>query len=218
MKILAISDIHSRIGNISAIADDIAKADVILIAGDITNFGTAKQAKEIIKKISKYNGNILAVPGNCDPPSVDKYLNDQGMSLHCNCVELDGIKFLGIGGVMAGPGFGLDEAGNDDFSIDLTALEATLKPTDTSILLTHQPPFGTKIDDTGSGHHAGNMAIRDFIARNRPVLAVSGHIHNALGTDVIDGTTLINPGPISRRTYGYITIGKTVSAEIRTIK
>ena len=218
MEILAISDIHNKLGNISAIADDIAKADVVLIAGDITNFGSVKQAKAIVTKISKYNSNILAVGGNCDSSSVEAYLSDHGMSLHCNCVELDGIKFLGVGGAMAGPGVGLDEFGDDDFSINLTALEGMLEPTDTSILVTHQPAFGTKIDDTGSGHHAGNLAVRDFIVRNHPILAVSGHVHNAFGTDVINSTTLINPGPISRRTYGYIKIGKTVSAEIRTIK
>lgn len=218
MEILAISDIHNRGGNISAIADDIAKADVVLIAGDITNFGTAKDAKEIINKISKYNSNILAVGGNCDPPSVDKFLNDNGMSLHCNCVEFDGIKFVGLGGAIAGPGFGLDEYEDDDFSIGLAALEKMLEPSDTSILVTHQPAFGTKVDDTGNGHHAGSVAVRDFIDRNHPIVAVSGHIHDAFGTDVIDGCTLVNPGPISRKTYGYITIGDTVSAEIRTIK
>jgi len=217
MEILVISDIHNRLGNISAISDDLAKADVVLIAGDITNFGSVKQAKKIITKISKYNGNILAVGGNCDPPSVEAYLNDQGMSLHCNCVELDGIKFVGLGGAIAGPGFGLDEFGDDDFSINLTALEATLKPDDRSILVTHQPAFGTKIDDSGDGHHAGSKAVRDFIDRNHPIVAVSGHIHNAFGTDVIGSTTLVNPGPISHRTYGYIKIGESVSVEIRTL-
>ncbi len=218
MEILAIADIHNRLGNIADIADDIAKADVVLIAGDITNFGKVKHAKKIITSISKYNSNILAVGGNCDPPSIDAYLSDHGMSLHCNCVELDGIKFVGVGGAIAGPGVGLDEFGDDDFSINLIALEEMLKPSDTSILVTHQPAFGTKIDDTGGGHHAGSIAVRDFINRNHPILAVSGHVHNAFGTDLINSTALINPGPISRRTYGYIKIGENVSAEIRTIK
>ena len=218
MEILVISDIHNRLGNISAISEDLAKSDVVLIAGDITNFGSAKQAKKTITKISKYNSNILAVGGNCDPPSVEAYLSDQGMSLHCNCVEVEGIKFVGLGGAIAGPGFGLDEFGDDDFSINLSALEATLKPEDRSILVTHQPAFGTKIDDSGDGHHAGSRAVRDFIDRNHPLVAVSGHIHNAFGTDVIGSTTIVNPGPISHRTYGYINIGESVSAEIRTIK
>lgn len=216
MEILAISDVHNKLGNISAIAEDIAKADLILIAGDITNFGTAKHAKKIITSISKYNSNILAVGGNCDPPSVDKYLTDQGMSLHCNCVEFGGIKFVGLGGAMPGRGFSLDEATEDEFSINLTALESMLSPSDTSILVTHQPAFGTRVDSAGDGHHAGNLGVRDFITRNKPILAVSGHIHDAFGTDMIGPTTLVNPGPISRHTYAYIKIGKTVSAEIRT--
>ena len=106
MEILAISDIHNKAGNLSAIADDIAKADVILIAGDITNFGTAKHAKNIITSISRYNSNILAVPGNCDQPSVDRYISDHGMSLDCNYIEQDGIKFVGVinylGNIIAG--------------------------------------------------------------------------------------------------------------------
>ena len=217
MEILAISDIHNKANNIDAIGDDLNIADVVVIAGDITNFGSAKHAKKIIEKISKYNSNILAVPGNCDPPSVEKYLNDNGMSLHCNCIELDGIKFVGLGGAVAGAGFGLDNVESDDFSIGLAALEAMLKPGDRSILVTHKPALGTSMDDTGGGHHAGSKAVRDFIDRNHPILAVSGHIHDAFGTDVIGSTTLVNPGPVSHRTYGYIKVGQSVSAEIRTI-
>jgi hypothetical protein len=216
MEILAISDIHNRLGNLSAIGDDLSKADVVLIAGDITNFGNVKHAKAIVTKISKYNNNILAVPGNCDPPSVETYLSDHGMSLHCNCVEFGGIKFVGVGGAIAGAGFGLDDIGSDDLSIGLVAIEGILKPDDRAVLVTHQPAFGTKIDDTGGGHHAGSKGVRDFIDRNHPILAVSGHIHNAFGTEVIGSTTLVNPGPISHRTYGYIKIGQSVSAEIRT--
>ena len=213
MDILAISDVHGRVGNISAISKELAKADLVLIAGDITNFGSGKQAKQVISEIQKYNSNILAVPGNCDPPSVDKYLTSKNFSLHCNCVDLDGIKFVGLGGsIPAG-----SSDGEENFSISLAALEKQLSPGDKSILVTHQPAHGTKVDSVDGSRHSGSMAIRDFIIKNQPILAVSGHIHEAIGTDTMGETTLINPGPLPRGTYGYITIDGNVNAEIRTI-
>jgi len=213
MDILAISDLHNKVGNISAISKELAKADIVLIAGDITNFGGGKHARQMISEIQKYNDNILAVPGNCDPPSVDKYLTSKNLSLHCNLVELDGIKFMGLGGSI--PTASPD--GEENFGISLAALEKQLSPGDRSILVTHQPAHGTKLDSVDGSRHSGCMAIRDFIVKNQPILAVSGHIHEAIGIDTIGQTTLINPGPISRGTYGYITIGDRVNAEIRAI-
>lgn len=211
MDILAISDLHGRVGNIAAISKELAKADIVLIAGDITNFGNSKQVRQIISEIQKYNDNILAVPGNCDPPPVDKYLTRKHLSLHCNLVQLDGIKFMGLGG-SASP------SGEENFAISLAALEEQLSPGDRSILLTHQPAHGTKLDSVDGCRHSGCMAIRNFITKNQPILAISGHIHDAIGIDTIGPTTLINPGPISRGTYAYITIDDNVNAEIRTIQ
>ena len=61
------------------------------------------------------------------------------------------------------------------------------------ILVTHAPPYKTKIDEIW-GEHAGNKSIRKFIEQTKPVLAVSGHLHECVGGDMIRKTRVINPG------------------------
>jgi len=44
------------------------------------------------------------------------------------------------------------------------------------------------------GEHAGNKSIRKFIERIKPVLAISGHLHECVGEDKIKETKVVNPG------------------------
>ena len=45
------------------------------------------------------------------------------------------------------------------------------------------------------------VAEGDIVDREQPLLAVSGHIHEATGTDQIDNCTLVNPGPFKLGDY-----------------
>jgi hypothetical protein len=73
------------------------------------------------------------------------------------------------------------------------------------IVVSHQPAFGTQVDSVG-GRNTGSPAIRKFIETHQPILAVSGHIHEAFGTDRIGRTTLINPGPLKEGRYAIVDI------------
>lgn len=44
--------------------------------------------------------------------------------------------------------------------------------------------------------------MRETIERNKPILSLSGHIHEARSIDEIGKTKVVNPGPISD---GYAT-------------
>ena len=63
MTIIILADIHSRIDHIGSIGAELKNADVIVIAGDITNIGDASEAERIISAIQAYNSNILAIGG-----------------------------------------------------------------------------------------------------------------------------------------------------------
>lgn len=218
MIIIALTDIHGKIDHLPAISDILQQADLVLIAGDITNFGGWNQAEQIISSISQYSKQILAVSGNCDSPSVEDYLNSEGINLHCNYVNIEGVNFAGIGGSLPCPGKTLNESPDKDFQIFLASMEAEVSSTDPFVLMTHQPAWGTKVDTVGQDQHTGSIAIRDFIEKNKPLLAISGHIHEAAGVDSIGDTVVINPGPFHLGRYAYIQIeGGTVSAEIRSV-
>lgn len=203
MVIIALADIHADLTHLPKIADQLATADLVLIAGDITQFGAWAEADGIITEIRQYNPNVLAVPGNCDRPGVNDYLTDQGISLDCNRISAAGIPFVGMGGSLPCHGSTPNEMPDDDFAISLTALEALLRSGDRFVLVTHEPPADTAID-LSDGEHIGSRAIRRFIEKNQPLLAVCGHTHQAPGTDRIGRTTLVNPGPLKDGRYAYI--------------
>ena len=74
MIILALSDIHDNLQGLEGISQDLTIADLVLLVGDLTDFGRREAASRVVSKVRKYNDRILAVPGNCDYPEVDAYL------------------------------------------------------------------------------------------------------------------------------------------------
>jgi putative phosphoesterase len=217
MNIIALSDIHGSLEYLPAIGKQLKKADLVMIAGDITHFGQWAQAEEIISQIRAYNQHVLAVPGNCDKFGVDEYLASERINLSRKCVEIGGITFCGLGGSLPCPGKTPNEFGEQVFTESLEELSPKENFAGNLVLMTHQPAVGTAVDSI-AGMHSGSAAVRDFIEKNKPVLAISGHIHEAIGTDNIGPTTLINPGPFSRGNFGCIELdGDNVKTSIHQL-
>ena len=67
-----------------------------------------------------------------------------------------------------------------------------------TVLVTHAPPYGTKLDNVHGGH-SGNKSIRKFIEKCQPCLLFCGHIHENSGKqDRIKKTVVVNPGPFGK--------------------
>ena len=217
MVIIALADIHANLTHLDQIADQLTATDLVLLAGDITQFGEWREAEAIISEIRKYNRNVLAVPGNCDRPSVNDYLTDQGISLDHNCVSAGNIPFIGLGGSLPCHGTTPNEMLDNDFTTSLDALEELLPDDNKFVLVTHEPPADTAID-LSDGEHIGSRAIRRFIEKHQPLLAVCGHTHQSPGTDHIGRTTIVNPGPFKDARYAYIELSdKVETAQILQI-
>ena len=106
MIVIALSDIHGSLRFLNEqgpIAADLRRADIVIISGDITNFGGDEQIDQIISELRKYNQNIFAVAGNCDPVAIDDYLKNKNINLNCNSIEQEGFILMGIGGEMSCP-------------------------------------------------------------------------------------------------------------------
>ena len=215
MKIIALSDIHSRIDHLQGAKNDLAAADLILIAGDITNFMAATEANRIISAIAAINPNILAIAGNCDLPAVDDYLSQKNINLNCRCFDLNGITFTGLNGFVP-PQQQKKLTLEAFFKISLDEIAANIPPDKPLVLVTHQPARGTRVDLAGD-KHCGSDAIFDFIANTQPLLTISGHMHDSPGIDHIANTTVINPGSFCHGAYAYIEIAKKIvkKAELR---
>lgn len=201
VKILLFADIHGQINRILKVAEDLRSADLVLAAGDLTNFGGADKAEKVVEAFTRYNRNFYAVPGNCDLAGVDQYLETQGMNLHARLVELDRVCLIGVGGSLPCPGHTPFEEPEEFFEGVLGEVYGSARCEKPLILITHQPAYGVKVDRLSSGGYSGSRRIRAFIERVRPPLAVSGHIHEASGTDRIGSTLLVNPGPFKDGQY-----------------
>lgn len=213
MKLFVLADIHGRTEYPEDAISEMRKADIVVIAGDITNFGGSKETAYIIDLIGALNDRIVAVPGNCDKPAVGDFLTAHGMNLHGTARIIDGVQFLGIGGSNKTPFHTPNEYTEEE-------MEKTLQrfPEKSNaghcILVSHAPPFNTKMDKMFLGLHVGSRSIRGYIEKKQPDIVVCGHIHEAHGADRIVETLIINPGSFPKH-YALIDIDERVNYEMR---
>lgn len=201
MIIVAVSDIHGDISAIERLAPVLSQADLVLVSGDITNFGGRQEAAVVMNRLSKHSHRLLAVPGNCDRPEVGAYLSEQGLNIDARIVEIEGLSIIGLGGSLPCPGRTLLEYSEEEFGSALESAYAQMNPQKPFVLVCHQPPYGTKVDRVLGGLYVGSRAIRKFIEERRPLACFCGHIHESSGEDRIGETKVINPGPLGRGRY-----------------
>ncbi len=115
LRIAAVADIHVKKSSQGALQPLFAQAtetaDVLLLCGDLTDFGTAEEAKILAKEItSALRIPAIAVLGNHDLESgqereLTNILTDAGVVvLDGTSYELDGVGFAGVKGFAGGFG------------------------------------------------------------------------------------------------------------------
>ena len=202
MKLLACSDVHGRLEAAEILASKASEEgfNIILVAGDLTHFGPAELGRKVVETLLKSGLPVLHVPGNIDPPGLHEALKDVGVSLHGRGVEVEGLKIVGAGyedGVSQPLRRGIAELG---------------KPPD--IVLTHVPPYGSKVDVAWSGEHVGSVELADFLREFKPRLSICGHIHEARGVDQLNGTLICNPGPAFKGFYAEVLFEERVEVSL----
>ena len=203
MRIAVLSDIHGDLHKLPDCAETLKNSDCIIVAGDISRHGDFYEIETVINELSHLNKNIFAVPGNMDGEKSVQLLEKLKVNIHGKKVEFKGYKIVGCGGATKTP-FGTPfEISEEDLA---NCINANLSEDEKTILVCHNPPYKTKTDKTLFGLHAGSKLLRKIIEEKQPEIFVSGHIHEASGTDKIGKTVLLNPGPFRRGTVGIIEI------------
>ena len=188
MKFLVISDLHQKRSALEWINAEIEKnaVEFVLFLGDVTDFGTGEEAADIISSI---NSKVYAIPGNCDPRDLPEKISGVCTNMHGKAVDLEGYRLVGLGG---------SNITIFDTTFELTEDELYngLKPISSEgmILMTHAPSYEV-LDKIPSGLSVGSPAIKKIVEEFHPILALSGHIHEDIGVEEINGTTFVNPGP-----------------------
>jgi uncharacterized protein len=216
LSIVALPDIHAALHQMRHLKKAFVEADVVVLVGDMTN-GRIQDLEELLAIIRQSNTNILAVCGNHDAHGMDKYLEEEGVSIHANHRIIKDVAFLGCGGAL--PFFSGGYLFNEkDFEAILKQTIEGLNPEIPKILVCHQPPHKTSVDHTHWGLAAGSKAVRKFIEDVQPLICFSGHIHEAHGIGQLGETRLINAGMIegtNRYAYAEIEDGKVKTLELR---
>jgi len=218
MKIISFGDIHEDLNNLTLLKNEMESADLVIVTGDLTNFNGRKEAERVIDEIMKYNENVLAQLGNLDQPEVNDYLTEKGINLHRNGFIRDDIGIFGVGGSNLTPFNTPTEFSEDEIETFLLEGIDKVKDAKFKIMVPHMPPKDTKIDIITAGAHVGSQSVRDFILKHKPDITLSGHIHEARGSDTIENTLAFNAGMF--REGGYVVITKTpegLSAELKVL-
>ncbi len=211
MKIITIPDIHGRVDKMKPYVDKIKSADLVILAGDLTN-GDLDSAKMVLNEIAKYNPNILTIPGNMDTDAIVSYTDERGYNIHKSHRVIDGIAFVGVGGAL--PFAGSYVYSEDELERILVSAVEGLNPEIPQVLVSHQPPHGTLNDRLYDGRQVGSHAVRAYIEKHQPLICFTGHIHEAIGIDTIGQTQVCNPGPVWR---GY-TIADIITDTVQSLE
>jgi Icc-related predicted phosphoesterase len=201
MRVAAIGDLHVQEHDEAPYRELFSEisnhADVLLLCGDLTNFGKTREAEILADDIKSCTVPVLGVLGNHDfecgqPEKVVEILSAAGMIvLDEQAHEIDGVGFAGVKGFLGGYGRGelapfgepIVKAFVDEALKEARKLENALRTirTDRSVAVLHYSP----VIDTLQGEpeeiyqYLGAQRLAEPIDRFDHVKAVvHGHAHH----------------------------------------
>ncbi|MEU8206030.1 metallophosphoesterase [Streptosporangium sp. NPDC049046] len=230
VRIAAVGDVHldeSRRGSYRERLHDIGeKADVLLLAGDLTRHGTMDEARVVADEFRDLPIPVVAVLGNHDhhsdqPAEIAALLRDTGIEvLHddATVLDIDGVRL----GVVGGKGFGGGYAGKcasdfgepeikafvghtrriaDRWRVALKELQA-----DRRVVLSHYSP----VKDTLAGEpleiypFLGSYLLAEAADAEGADLIIHGHAHSGTEKGVTPGGIRVRNValPVLGRAYG----------------
>jgi Icc-related predicted phosphoesterase len=227
MKIAAIGDLHVTEDNVAPYGpmfEEISgKADILLLCGDLTNFGKSGEAQILGQDIAKATIPVLGVLGNHDYEcgqhvEVARILHEAGMViLDEQAHQIGGVGFAGVKGFLGGFGrgelapFGEPEikAFVDVANNEARKLENALRSlrTDKIVTVLHYSPIAATLvgEPIEIFQYLGSARLADAIDRfDNIALVVHGHAHHGTYEGAtMRGTPVYNVArPVLTATFG----------------
>jgi len=188
MKLLVFTDLHGSKNNLEILLKKAKTADLLVCAGDISMF--SMNLKKIISKFKTTKKPLIIIPGNHESPNeIESIKFDFMIPLHKKIYRINDFVFVGYGT----DGFSQEDKEFENF---IKRVKSKLKKTDKVILITHGPPFGTKLDKMRYFGHVGNRSYTKAVKKLKPIYYFCGHLHeNFNKRDKIGKTFIINTSP-----------------------
>jgi 3',5'-cyclic AMP phosphodiesterase CpdA len=165
MTLLHLSDTHGLHRQI----ENLPLAEVIVHTGDFCEKGTVEEVEDFVEWFASLpHKHKIFVAGNHDDCLHGAAIEGLPDGVHYLChsgIEIDGVRFYGL------PMFVADEL-SGEYEKAISRI-----PSDTDVLITHQPPYG--ILDVTDGVHYGNISLLGRVLSIKPRLHLFGHVHKA---------------------------------------
>jgi Icc-related predicted phosphoesterase len=200
MRIGATADLHFFAPRFAVIQDQFAQvrdqADVLVVAGDLTNYGKPEEMEPLLNSLVRLRLPIVAVLGNHDYESgrqadLTRMMTDAGIKLlDGTAYERDGVGFAGAKGFPGGFGRGaLTAFGEPEVKAFVQAaidealkLERAMSQLRTAkrVVVLHYAPIG----DTIRGEaleiypYLGSSRLAEVIDRHGADVVFHGHAHH----------------------------------------
>lgn len=216
MKIVSFGDVHMAIGQMRKIALELSTADLLILSGDLTNFGGVADTTKVLTAARSYCSEVLALPGNLDRPEVIDFLRAEQVALHGESRWIGNLGLFGCGGSNLTPFHTPLEYQATQLGEVLSQAVAAVAETPLQLMVCHTPPYATTLDRLTNGTPVGSPAVRRFIEDHQPHLCITGHIHESPGIDFIGRTKILNAGPLAAGGYIVVTYDNgTLKAELK---
>jgi uncharacterized protein len=217
MRILGMTDIHGARKRVEDVLRKEPEISMLLLAGDLTTNGSAKDAHAAIDGFIALCPVAYAVAGNMDPLPVEQALAGRGLSLDARGVIQGDLGLFGLSGAPHSPMLTPNEYSEEELADRLEAGWAMVQHARWKVLVSHAPPLDTAVDRLADGRHVGSTAVREFCLRRQPDVVLCGHIHESRGTDRLGRTLLVNPGPGHDGAYCIMTVDPAVTVTLHRL-
>jgi Icc-related predicted phosphoesterase len=201
LRIAATGDLHVMEDSVAPYRDLFTEmsnnADVLVLCGDLTNFGKVREAEILAEDIRACSVPVLGVLGNHDyecgiEDQVSAILHEAGMKiLGEQALEIEGVGFAGVKGFMGGYGRGelapfgepIAKAFVQEAMNEARKLENGLRSlrTERSVAVLHYSPTVETLEGEPPAiyQYLGSARLADAIDRFDHVKAVvHGHAHH----------------------------------------
>jgi Icc-related predicted phosphoesterase len=225
VRLAAVGDLHVKKTSQGAVAPLLTpvneQADVLLLCGDLTDYGLPEEAAILAKELSGVRIPMIAVLGNHDYESgqqaeVARILSESGIKvLDGEALEIKGIGFAGAKGFLGGFGRGTLGAWGEpgvkrfvqeaiDEALKLESALARLR-TERRVALLHYSPIRgtTEGEPLEIMPYLGTSRLEEPLNRHPVHLVFHGHAHHgSLEGKTSAGTPVYNVAlPLLMRTF-----------------